>query len=201
VSEDLVAVNPATGEVLEQLDQQPPELLAEALAAVDARLAEADRWRTALAGELRRRLKLRKTKFTAFGEWEVEASVKRARKWDADQLEVVLRALEADGVIRAGDWTGLITREPTVSGRAALELRGRLDGDALAAVDEAWAWTEKAGPLTVTRSVQLIPEDVEQASPGSDRPARATPGRDASSAPAGPAQLPRPTLDMEELFA
>jgi hypothetical protein len=200
---DLVAVDLTTGEVLEQLDQQPPELLAKALAAVDERLAEAQRWREALAGELRRRLKLRQTKFATFGDFEVEAATKRSRKWDADGLEAVLRQLEADGVIRAGDWTGLITREPTVSGKTALELRGRLDGDALAAVDETWTWTEKAGPLTVTRSVQLIPEEVEQASPA-QQPARVAPGPDSSSAPAEPARPPRDpwkTLDPEELFA
>jgi len=148
-------VHLGTGEILERLDEQPPETLAEALHLAQQREAEAKRWVDALAAELRNRLKLRQTKRAVFGDWEIEAPVTRSRAWDADDLEGVLRRLVDDGVVRAGDVADVITREPVVAGKAALALRSRLTGDALSLVDQTWAWKERPGPVTVTRSIAL----------------------------------------------
>lgn len=173
-----VAVNPDTGELLEHLDQQPPEALAEALDAVHTRQTELTRWSDALAGELRRRLKLRNVTLAVFGDWEVSAARKRESVWDAAELEPVLRQLVDDGTVRAADWADVITREPVVSRSRAGQLLGHLDGTAADAVKACRAWKEKPGPLTVARSVELTPVALPDPGP-----------------PAGP---PTP---IEELFA
>jgi hypothetical protein len=153
-----VAPHPDTGEVLDRLDEQPPELLARALDVVLTRKAQVEQWQTALETELRRRLKLRQTKHTVFGDWEVSMEPRRSREWDAADLEGVLSHLFDEGVIRAAEITDVIVSEPKVKGKEALALRSRLTGDALAAVDATWRWTEKPGKLTVARSVELAPE-------------------------------------------
>jgi hypothetical protein len=155
--EDIEALNPATGEVLEHLDQQPPEALTEALAEIHARQAELKRWGDRIELELRHRLKiLGNRKFAIFGDWEVEAKVDQTRVWDADELEGVLTQLREDGVIEAAEAAGVIERKATVAGRAALSLRGRLGPDAQALIDTTWKWTEKRRPLRVERSVNLL---------------------------------------------
>ena len=73
MSTELVVVNPATGELLEHLDQQPPETLADALAAIRSRQDDAARMAAALEGELRRRLAMRGRKMAVYGTWEIEA--------------------------------------------------------------------------------------------------------------------------------
>ena len=175
----VAVVNPATGELLERLDEQPAETLAEALDLVLEREAEAQRWRDALEVELRRRLKMRQTKLAVFGDWEVGVGGGRESEWDADELEPTLQRLVDEGTVRAGDIADVITRPPVVSRSRAKALAARLDGDAKAAVQAACTWKDKPGKLTVVRSVQLAP------------------------APPPPAPLPEPLPDLnpEELFA
>lgn len=186
---DLAAVNPETGEILEHLEQQPPDALAEALDAVRNRQAELKRWNDALEDELRRRLKARQATIAVFGEWEVESSRKRESEWDADELEPTMQRLADEGVIRAGDWTDVITRDPIVSRSRAGALLGQLDGAAAEAVKACRTWKEKRAQLTVTRSVELIPAAEE------------APPVDAPGPP--PAGLPQrsATHDLEDLFA
>jgi hypothetical protein len=182
---DLAAVNPDTGEVLEHLDQQPAETLAEALDAIHTRQTELARWADALAAELRRRLKVRQTTLAVFGDWEVAAARKRESEWDADELEPVLQQLTGDGTIRAGDWVDVITRTPVVSRSRAGALLTQLDGAAADAVKACRTWKEKPGPLTVTRSVQLNPATVQRGLPG----------------PGPLADPPQPPPNLEDLFA
>lgn len=209
--DDLVAVDLRTGEILEQLDQQPAETLAAALDALRSRQAELKTWQTALEHELRRRLRLRQTKRAVFGDWEVDASVSQSRVWDGAELEGVLQQLVDDGVLRAGDTADVITREPQVIGKAALRLRGRVTGDALAAIDGTWTWKERPGAVTVARSVNLldaVPGAAEETpqvngTAGSSEP---PPGREQRAPVAdrpepGPAQSQPRHLDPEELFA
>ena len=73
---NLAAVNPATGEILERLDQQPAETLAEALDAINVQETRLKEWRGPIETELRNRLKLRQAKRVVFGDWEVEAAVR-----------------------------------------------------------------------------------------------------------------------------
>lgn len=212
---DELAVHPGTGELLEQLDQQPPETLAEALAAVNATRADLDKWQRALEGELRRRLKALDRTFTVFGDWEVRAPVGRSRSWDAAELEGVLTGLAQEGVIKAAEAAGVIVREPKVAGKAALALRSRLTGDARAAVDDTWTWIERPDKLEVVRSVELptadeVAEIRDRAGTTDPSPfggsanapdsAKTRPRPGAALAPLSEPPAPYP-LDVEELFA
>lgn len=217
MSTDLAAVNPDTGEVLEHLDQQPPEELAEALDAVARRQAELERWSTALQGELRRRLRVRNRRTDTFGEWEVEATRRRESDWDVGGLEPVLAQLVEEGTVRAGDVADVITRNPIVSRSNARQLVGRLTGDSRALVEACCTWREIPGALRVTRSAQLLPAGAaEEALPAENTPpapptgSAANAGRAPSTAPrrAEPSlptpdpSPPSPTiLDPTELFA
>jgi hypothetical protein len=222
---DPQAVNPATGEVLEHLDQQPPAALAEALEAIHTRQADLKQWSDALEGELRRRLKiLGDRRFAQFGDWEVVAEVSRSREWDADELENVLAQLCDEGIIRAGETADLIVRKSTVAAKAALALRSRLGPEAQTQIDTAWTWKERRKPLQVARSVALptaeqmhellaadhpsaeaasdSPADRVPPSPSADpAPAQPTAESAATRAPSSPAAGPAPlVLDPKELF-
>lgn len=202
---DIEAANPATGQVLEQLHEQPPEALAEALDAVTARQAELKRWGDALEAELRRRLKLRGRKLYTWGEWEVEATIRRESVWDADQLESAMRQLADDETVRSAEMAGIITRDPVVSRSKAKQLRDRLTGDARELVDAACTWKEKPGRISVTRSVQLLPQEGEQPAESqpqsSPKEAARAPSSTPTHAPGDGARRPNPKLDPEELFA
>jgi hypothetical protein len=154
-------VHPGTGELLEQLHAQPPETLADALAAVRARQAELKNMTAALETELRRRMALRGRKLTVFGDWEVEIKPPSNESvWDADELEATLQTLVDDGVARAGELTGIINRDPTVSRTAANELLRRLSGSARTAVDRCRTFRPKgSGSVRVARSVALPASD------------------------------------------
>jgi hypothetical protein len=151
------AVNLATGEVLEHLDQQPAETVAEALALIHAKEAELKQWREPLEADLRRRLKMRGAKLAVFGDWEVEATVKNESEWDAVELEQAMRDLVDEGVIPAADTVDVIVRTPVVSRSKANQLLARLTGDAHQRVGALRTWREKPGRVTVVRSVQLTP--------------------------------------------
>ncbi len=149
-------VHPDTGELLERLDTQPPETLADTLAAVRARQAELKSMNAALEQELRRRMELRGRSLTVFGDYEVCVEGSNESVWDAEELETTLRALVDDGVLVAGELTGIIRREPQVSRAEANKLLGRLSGQAKAAVERCRTWQRKGhGRVRVTRSVQL----------------------------------------------
>lgn len=204
---DIQAANPATGEVLEHLDQQPPEKLAEALDAVHARQAELKRWNDALEAELRRRLKLVKRSLYVWGEWEVEARPSRESDWDVDELRGVLDSLVEDGTVRAGEVGDIIIQPPPYAARArARELRDRLSGDAREAVEACCTWREKPAKLTVARSVNLLDAApaAEETPPVGGRTDRDGTAPAADPVPAGspePPAAPTLTLDPEELFA
>ena len=190
MSTDLVAVNLTTGEVLEHLEQQPPSALAETLADIHARQAEMKRWQDALEGELRRRLKIQQVTGAVYGEWEVNAARARESVWDAAELEPALQRLADEGVIRPGDWTGVITREPVVSKSKARDLLAQLDGDAAETVKACRTWKDKPGKLTVTRSIALVaPEQGSLTPPPPPEP----------SEPANPAEAPPKTYDFFRL--
>jgi hypothetical protein len=207
---DVEAANPATGEVLERLGEQPGEKLCEALDAVRARADECKRWDAALATELRRRLRESDRRTATFGDWEVEVPRGRESEWDAEQLREVVEGLMADGTVQLSDVADVIVQPPPQVARAeATRLASRLTGQAHDAVVACREWKDKPGRLTVTRSVQLFDADasaVEETSP----PADPLPGGDGATAldtaaparsPEPRAQAPQPALSHEELFA
>lgn len=154
-----VVVHPATGELLLDLDQQPPEVLAEAFALMKVREAELAAWRKLIAAELERRLSMRQRSVWLVGDYEVRHEAGNESVWDADELERVVRELIDEGVISASEVTDLIRHETIVSRTAAKRLQARLTGHAERAVRACCTWRKKPrAALTVTRSQPLIPE-------------------------------------------
>jgi hypothetical protein len=187
-----LAVNLVTGEAFERLDTVPAQDLSEALDAITARQSEMKEWKAAIERELRARLAAREVRVAQFGAFEVEVLTPRESEWDADALEAVLKDLIAGGHVSAGDVSDIITHPAPVVARAkAKSLRDRLTGGARAAVDACCTWKDKASKVTVTRSAQLAPATSGGALPDTER---------VLQAPAGPPQLPPPTLNHEELF-
>lgn len=202
-----VVAHPLTGEVLDDLDQQPPELLAHALAAVRERRDALAAGEKLLAEELRRRLKILDRKLVVFGDWEVESATGNRSEWDGDELEPVLQELVDGGVIKAGEIADVITRTPVVSASKAGALVKRLDGQAAAAVEACRTWRKSPGKLNVARSVALpAPADRGRsvpapAPPGSSPGGDGRPRSDFGASFEGPVQSSPTDLDPEELFA
>lgn len=161
------AVHPATGEILEHLDQQPAEKLADTLDEIYRQQGELARWESAIAAELRQRLKVRQTKRATFGDWEIEATTSRSAEWDAAELEAELAGLIDQGIVRAGDVAEIVTRPPVVSKSKAGRLVSTLTGDARDRVAALRTWKEKPGKLTVARSVDLL--DAAAAPPATEK--------------------------------
>ena len=153
-------VHPLTGEVLEHLDQQPPETLAETLAAIHDRQAQYKTASTLLEEELRRRLLLRGRNQVIFGAWEVAFEQGNESVWDGDELEAALRNLIDAGTLDARECVGVITHDPVVHRTEANRLIGRLTGAARHSVERCRTWRAKGrGRIVVARSVALPPGD------------------------------------------
>jgi hypothetical protein len=75
--------------------------------------------------------------------------------WDADELERTLRDLVDEGALSAGELTGVIRHETTVSRSEAKRLVGRLHGRAAAAVKACCTWRDGRTRVRVTPVVQL----------------------------------------------
>jgi hypothetical protein len=211
---DLV-IHPGTGEVLEQLDEQPAETLADALVVLRERAAQFKAADQAIDAELRRRLRIRGRKHAIFGDVEAEVQTGRESEWDGKQLDATLADLVAEGVVQASEVADVVEHPAVVARSKAKSLLGRLTGDARARVEEACTWKDKPARLKVVRSAQLTPAEPDSALPA--LPAGDGAGRDdhpASPAPAfhAPAKEevpagsvsptePRAPLDPEDLFA
>lgn len=157
-------VHPLTGEVLEHLDQQPPEVLAEALAAIHARQSQYKTTAEALSDELTRRLRIRGRNAGTFGPWEVAFEQGNESVWDGDELEAALRNLIDDGVLDARECVGVITHDPVVHRTEANRLIGRLSGGARASIERCRSWRVKGrGRIVVARSVELVSLDATEA--------------------------------------
>lgn len=194
-----VSVPNRDGELLDQLDAQPAEVLADALDALRDHIAREQAAVGELEAELRRRLKLRKARLAVWGDWEVESEIRRESVWDADALEPAMAALVDDGTVTAADVADVIHREPVVSRSHAKRLLARLDGDARASVAACLTWREKPGPLRVVRSVQLPTGDEIRALRDDGQPG-APSGADTPSDTQAPPAADL-TLTAQELFA
>lgn len=187
-------VHPATGELLEPLDQQPAERLAAWTAQTDDLADRLKLFREDLDRELRRRLQLQERNAATFGDWEVAIEKPpREAVWDGDTLEGELRRLVDDGVVRAGELTGVITHETVVHKSEANKVIARLSGAARTAVEQCRTWRDKGKPkVKVVRSLPLIAEE----SPAAETRAEDGAGSRAPL-PSGPAQ----TSDREQAGA
>jgi hypothetical protein len=182
-------VHPATGELLDSLDQQPAEILAEWTLQADELQARLKTFREDLDVELRRRLELIDRAAHVYGDYEV--SLKRSPReavWDGDELEAELRRLVDDGTLRARELTGVITHETVVHRSEANKILGQLSGPAKAAIERCRIWRNKGrAKIEVVRSVSLIPDSgAEQ-----DTSTPETAGSVSPPGQAGPAPQPQ----------
>ena len=158
---DVVVAHPVTGELVDKLDAQPAEKLADVLVAIRRQIKQLTEMQTVVEDELRVRLTVRaggENTIAIFGDYEISAPSAWSRVWDADELEGVLADLRDRGVITAHDVTGIFHDERKVRSREATTLLNRLNGPAKEAVKACFTWRERPGKLEVARSVQLIPE-------------------------------------------
>jgi hypothetical protein len=155
-TEIVAVVHPVTGEVIGQLRQQPPAVLAEVLFELREHAAEVKRMSKLVDDELRRRLETVGRKITIYGDYEVQVDRQWRRVWDADELESTLRDLVDRGAVHAGELTEVIRHETVVNGTEARRLLSRLSGDALHDLERCFRWhASDASRLIVARSVQL----------------------------------------------
>ena len=160
MSTDATIVHPTTGELLDHLDTQPPEILADALYELRQRTTRMCEMERALEDELRRRIGTRQRAVLIFGAYEVAARSRSRSDWDADELEGVLRDLLEQGAVQAGEVTEVIRHPTVVSASEAQRLLSRLTGDARTAVERCRSWVPSGKPkVEVARSVSLIPEE------------------------------------------
>jgi hypothetical protein len=139
------------------LSQQPVARLAEALATIRCRQADLKAAASDIEAELRRRLKQHDRTIVVLDGWEIALEAGNESVWDSDELEGVLRDLVDNGVVTAGELTGIIRREPVVSRTDANRLAARLSGAARTAVEACRTWRQKSpGRVRVTRSVPQV---------------------------------------------
>lgn len=146
-----VIVHPRTGEVLDALQAQPAERLADAYAAIVAEQKRLKDAAAALKGELQNRLAVRGVAVMTVGDWEVGEQRGESSRWDGQELEQVVRELLDAGAVELRDVEGLIKHETKVDGNAANRLSRRLVGTNKAAV-EACRTKER-----VTRGFGVVP--------------------------------------------
>jgi hypothetical protein len=158
----VLVVHPGTGELLDSLDAQPPEVLADALYVLRQRHSDLRKAERALEDELRRRVGNRDRTVFLFGSYEVTAKPEFRRQWDGDELEAVLRELLDRGTLQAAELTEVIRHETVVSGSEAMRLLSRLTGESKQAVQDCFEWVQK-GPsrVTVAPSVSFLPTSEE----------------------------------------
>lgn len=163
-STDLIVVDPRDGTILDSLADQKPDLLAEVALELRRREQQLHDMRELVEAELTDRVladndKDRRVAITVLDDYELRVERARSRRWDGDDLEATLEQLHQQGVLRAGEWTGLVTREPKVDGKAAQRLLGQLSGQSLAAVEACFEWEHKGRPrLTITPCPSPFPE-------------------------------------------
>jgi hypothetical protein len=172
MSDELIIYHPETGEVYEHIDQDPPERLAELGIAIRERIEQLKGIQVMVDAELRRRLEIKKKAMVVFGDFEVQYTPGRESVWDAEALEIAMGDLVNEGVLTAGELTGVIKREPEVVRSKANALLGRLTGAARASVESCRTWRDRrTARLVITRSAQLVaPPDSNHPDPAYEEP-------------------------------
>jgi hypothetical protein len=159
-AEQPVIVLGSLGELLERLEQLSPGTLAEIHVAITEQQASLKDAKAQVDDELRRRLEFAGRKLDIYGEYEVALESTRESVWDPDDTEAALRQLVDDGVLHAGELTGVIHHEIRVSRTQINKVLGRLSGSPKMALERCRVWRDKGQPrVRVTRSVALIPEE------------------------------------------
>lgn len=155
---DVAVVHPRTGEVFDQLDKLPAEVLADAYVAIRERQQALEDMRRAVKAELQARLDMRGVARMTVGDFEVGESHGTRSKWDGVELERVVRDLIDAGAIDARDVTGLLRHEVVVNGHAANSLSRRMVGQNKAAVEDCRTREDERRAFDVVPSLPLIAE-------------------------------------------
>ena len=199
--EDIDAANPATGEVLDRLDEQPAEKLAEALDEITGRMIEYKRWQTAVETELRRRLRLVNRNQYVWGGWEIVKTRSRKSEWDVDELRQVIESLVDEGTIKAAEAVDVIVQPPAeVKRENAKRLAASLNGAARKAVEACCTWKEERGKLTVHKTVELTEGGTVEGSAVEDETSMplVTPALPPVTPPPGPSDPAREAREYEQ---
>lgn len=170
-SSELALVHPRTGEILDAIEHEPTERLADWQLAFKEAEKRLKAMRVEIEHELRHRYADEMERrgitfpsakhFMAVGDVELRIEGGNESVWDAAELEGVLRELVDDGQITAGDYTDVIDRTPAVRRSAANALLDRLGGHAHAAVAACRSWRRK-GPGTVRVERTTWPRELDQ---------------------------------------
>lgn len=154
---DLMVVDPRDGTILENLDDAPPGLLTEVAVELKRREQHFRAMRALVETELVDRVQAHSRNTVHIAGYELRVEGGRQRVWDPEDLEECLRELVDDGVLHAGELTGLITHVPKVDGKQAQKLLGMVNGRARGLLERCFRWETKGKPrLTITPSQPLI---------------------------------------------
>jgi hypothetical protein len=161
IAHDALTADQRAGEAT--LSQQPVARLAQALDTIRCRQTDLKAAAAEIEAELRRRLRQHDRTTVVLDGWEIAVESGNESVWDSDELEGVLRDLVDNGVVTAGELTGIIRRDPVVSRTDANRLAARLSGAARAAVEACRTWRQKSpGRVRVTRSVPQVTADQDE---------------------------------------
>src|SRR5215471_2717013 len=149
-------VHPGTGELIENLKVIGTEPLADLMLAVRDKLAALKEIEHLASDEIRHRMKFHDRAVWVVGNYGIECKPINRSVWDWDELDGVLRQLVDDGVLHAGECTGVIRKEIKGSAREADRLAKRLDGKPRRMVEGCRVWEQKPGRVEVVRQVQLL---------------------------------------------
>lgn len=95
----------------------------------------------AIDAELMRRMELLDTKRLLLPDGtHVELHRSASRRWDADDLETVVRDLADRGAVNPAQYTGLIRTERRVNGHVAQQLLAHTTGQAHAEIEQCFEW-------------------------------------------------------------
>lgn len=154
-----VVYDPRDGTVYDQLSDEPTGLLAHLALELKQREQQFKQMREHVEAELTQRIQAGGRKTVLVEGLELSIKSGRGRVWDGDELEDALRSLVDDGVLHAGELTGLITHKTDVDGKRAVALLGMLHGPPFTLVEGCFHWEQKGRPkLTITPSIALLPD-------------------------------------------
>lgn len=156
-----LVMHPATGEVFDVglLSEEPPEILADLLLALREHQGKIRQAEKLVNDALSQYMAIRKRRKWVVGEYEIEQGTRNSRVWDGDELDATLVRLVDEGVVTPQEVADVVEHVTKVHGREALSLMSRLRGDAAAAIEDCFTWERKpTGSLSVTRSIELVPE-------------------------------------------
>lgn len=157
-----LVMHPDTGELIDRLEAEPPELLADLYVAIREHQARLEAMRKLVKGELQNRLDMRGVAKMVVGDYEIGESHGTRSRWDGEALETVVRELIDNGAISYADVRDLIRHDTVVNGNVANALSRRLAGANKRAVEDCRTREPDRRAFDVVRSLPLVAGEGEQ---------------------------------------